>query len=509
MLAARTRDIPRYLGGTMRHVIALATTSILALAVTACGPQPGTLQAAADTLAPATLRSIEFSGSGRWFQFGQAPSPTLPWPEFTVSAYTATVDFETPGARVQMTRLQAVEPGRARPAPVEQRPVQMASGTFAWNMAPAPGAAPGTAVTAQPQPAAVEERMMEIWSTPQGFVRAALANTATAVTSEGGSEVSFNVGGKYRYEGTINAQNHVERVRTWIDNPVLGDTLVETTFSDYRDFGGITFPGRVQRTQGGHPVLDLTVSAVTANPTLDLAVPDNVRAFTPPPVRVDVETLARGVFYLVGGSHHSVAIDQADHVIVIEAPQQEERSLAVIAKVKETIPGKPIRYLINSHVHFDHSGGLRTYVDEGATIVTHELNRPYYEKAWAAPHALNPDRLHASKKAATFQTFTDKLELTDGKRRVEVHAIVGNGHNDAFAMVYLPAEKILVEVDAYSPPAPNAPMPTTPNPFAVNLHDNIQRLKLDVSQIAPLHGRVATMGDLRRFIGMGATTATR
>ena len=334
-------------------------------------------------------------------------------------------------------------------------------------------------------------------------MKAALANNATSQPAGSGSEVTFTVGGR-RYVGTINAQNQVERVRTSINNTVLGDTPVDTVFSEYRDFGGVMFPARIIRTQGGHPVLDITVSAASANPAVDITVPDTVRSFTPPPVRAEAETLAPGVFYITGGSHHSIAIDQRDHIVVIEGPQNEERSLAVIAKVKETIPNKPIRYLINSHVHFDHSGGLRTWVDEGATIVTHQLNRPYFEQAWAAPRTLNPDRLARSKKSATFETFTDKLVLTDGKRTIEVHAMAGNGHNDAFAMVYLPTEKILVEVDAYAPPAANAPMPAVPNPFAVNLHDNIQRLKLDVRQIAPLHGRVATMAELRSFIGLGA-----
>ncbi len=168
---------------------------------------------------------------------------------------------------------------------------------------------------------------------------------------------------------------------------------------------------------------------------------------------VTVEKLANGVYYLKGGTHHSVVIDQKDHIVVVEGPQNEERSLAVIAKVKETIPNKPIRYLINTHVHFDHSGGLRTYVDEGATIVTHEMNKPYYEQAWAAPHTINPDRLAQSKKTATFETFTDKHVLTDGARTIEVHQIAGGGHNDAFAMVYLPTEKILVEGDAFTPAA--------------------------------------------------------
>ena len=163
--------------------------------------------------------------------------------------------------------------------------------------------------------------------------------------------------------------------------------------------------------------------------------------------------------------------------------------------------------MINTHDHFDHSGGLRTYVDEGATIVTHAMNKPYYEQAWAAPRTINPDKLARSNKTATFETFTDKHVLTDGRRSIEVHLIAGSGHNDAFAMVYLPAEKILIEVDAWAPPAANAPPPAVPNPFAVNLYDNIQRLKLDVRQIAALHGpRVATMADLRAFIGQRAST---
>jgi len=487
----------------MRFMLLVVGATVLATTV-ACGPRAGTLEGAASALGVADLRALEFSGTGQWFQFGQAPAPALPWPQFEVSAYRATLDFTTPGARVEMTRRQTVEPGRERPAPVEQRPVQLVSGGFAWNLTP--GAA-GAAPTAQATPAAVEERVMEIWSTPHGFVKAALANNATVAPAGGGSEVTFTVGGKYRYVGTINAQNQVERVRTWIDNTVLGDTPVETVFTDYRDFAGRTFPGRIQRSQGGHPVLALDVSDVTANPAVDIAVPDAVRSFTPTPVRAESEVLAPGVFYITGGSHHSLAVEQADHIVVVEAPLNEERSLAVIAKVKELIPGKPIRYLVNSHAHFDHSGGLRTYVDEGATIVTHDANKAFYETAWAAPRTLKADRLAGSKKGATFQTFTDKTVLTDGKRSIEVHAIAGNGHNDAFAMVYFPAEKLLSEADAYSTPAPNAPPPAVPNPFAVNLHDNIVRLKLDVARLAPIHGRVGPLAELRTFIGVPAGAA--
>jgi len=468
---------------------------LAAVMTSACGAAPGTLQASADALGATNTRTIEFSGTGKWFQFGQAPNPTLPWPPFDISAYTASINYDTPAARVQMTRKQVVEPGRVRPAPVDQKVDQYISGSAAWN---APAAANGTPA---PAPAAVEERTMEIWSTPHGFLKAAVANNATSQPSGGGSEVTFTAG-KNKYVGTINAQNQVEKIRTWIDNPVLGDALVETTFSDYRDFNGTQFPARIVRQQGGYPVLDVTVSSVTRNGSVDLAVPEQARTASAPPVTVTADKLADGVFYMKGGSHHSLAIDQRDHIVIVEGPQDETRSLAVIAKAKETIPNKPIKYLINTHAHFDHSGGLRTYVDEGATIVTHEMNKAYYEKAWSAPRTLGPDRLAQSKKMERFETFTGKHVLTDGGRSIEIHPIEGNGHNDAFVMVYLPREKILAEVDAYTPTAADTPAPATPNPFAINLYENIQRLKLDVKQIAALHGpRLATLADLRAAVG--------
>jgi glyoxylase-like metal-dependent hydrolase (beta-lactamase superfamily II) len=485
---------------TKSTIVAMAV--VAASASAACGPSAGTLGAASETLGVGRVTSIEFSGTGKWFQFGQAANPTLPWPQFDVSRYTATVNYETPAARVQMTRLQAIEPGRVRPVPQEQRVDQHVSGRSPWNLAPPAGVPAGTPPVAQPQPAALSERLMEIWTTPHGFLKSAASNGATSQSSPGGgSEVTFTMGGTQKYVGTISAQNVVEKVQTWIDNSVMGDTLVEVTYADYRDFGGVMFPARIVRTLGGHPVLDLTVSAVTVNVPAAIAVPAEAGAALPP-VTVTVATLADGVFYLKGGTHHSVAVDQKDHIVVVEGPQDEARSEAVIAKVKETIPNKPIRYLINTHVHFDHSGGLRTYVAEGATIVTHQMNRAFYEQAWAAPRTIAPDRLARAPKAATFETFTGRHVLSDGGRSIEVHQIAGGGHNDAFAMVYLPAEKILIEGDAYTPVAVNAPRPAVPNPYSVNLYENIRRLKLDVQQIAALHGpRLTTMDDLAVAIG--------
>ena len=484
--------------GSLRGVTLLALTALTTLtAVDVYSAETGTLQAAADSLSASKVKSVAFTGSGSWYQFGQAPSPTTAWPKFDVSSYSATINYETAAAHVQITRKQAIEAGRLRPAPVEQKADQYVNGTTAWNIG-------GTPVAAQPQPAAVEEREAEIWTTPQGFLRAAAANKAASTSVNGGTVVSFTLGG-YRYVGTINNQNQVESVQTWIDNPILGDTTYETSYSDYKAFNGVNFPTHIVRKLGGYPVLDLNVDSVSINAEAKISVPPEVSSASAPKITVTSDQLAPGVFYLKGGTHHSVAIEQKDYVVLVEAPLNEARSEALIAKIKEIIPNKPITTVVNTHQHFDHSGGLRTFVDAGATIVTQQLNKPYYEKAWAAPHTINPDRLAKSHKAAKFQTFGDNWILTDGRRFIEIYQIAGSGHNDAFALVYLPGEKILIEADAFTPTAVGAPLPSPVNPYTVNLYDNIKRLNLDVQQIAALHGpRVTTLADLKEAIGQSS-----
>src|SRR6185295_20260917 len=236
------------------------------------------------------------------------------------------VNFDTGAMRVELLREMGPVMPRGGGAPFfgEQRAIQVVSGNYAWNVPPpAPNAPAGAAA---PQPGAQLERMLALWSTPQGFVKAAMANNATTRAAKGGTEVSFTVGGKYKMAGTINAQGQVEKVQTWIDHPIVGDMLVETTYSGYKDFGGVMFPSHLVQTQDGYPSLDLTISSVTANPPVDIAVPENVRTFTPPPVRVESQKMGDGVFYLTGGTHHSLVVEMKDHIVVVDTPSNEARA---------------------------------------------------------------------------------------------------------------------------------------------------------------------------------------
>src|SRR5712671_2024000 len=260
--------------------------------------QTDAIKAAAAALGASTLKTLQFSGSGANFSVGQNFTPAEPWPRVTVKSYTASINFDTASMRQELVREMGTTMPRGGGAPFtgEQRQIQVVSGNFAWNVA-APAQAGGAPPPAAPAPGNAVERMLMLWATPQGFVKAAMANNATTKKAKGGTEVSFMVGGKYRMTGIINAQNDVERVQTWIDQPIVGDMLVETVYSGYKDFGGVMFPSRIVQTQDRFPSLDLTVSAVTVNPPVDIAVPENVRTFTPPPVRVEVQKMGDGVYY--------------------------------------------------------------------------------------------------------------------------------------------------------------------------------------------------------------------
>src|SRR4026209_2209163 len=112
---------------------------------------------------------------------------------------------------------------------------------------------------------------------PHGFLRAAaLRNATVEARTIGGKKynvVTFLGDNKAKVNGYINAQNLVERVETWVDNPFLGDMPFEAIYSDYKDAGGVQFPMHIVQKQGGYPVFDLNVSDVQVNAAVNIQPP--------------------------------------------------------------------------------------------------------------------------------------------------------------------------------------------------------------------------------------------
>jgi glyoxylase-like metal-dependent hydrolase (beta-lactamase superfamily II) len=497
-----------------RAAIGLLATGLALTSQPAVG-QPDPIAAASDAIGATGLRFVHMRGFGGSHAVGQSPRAGEPWPRVQIKTYEATIDYDT-GA---MTTDIVLESGSVAPrgglAPIggERRQVEGVAGTLAWNtVVPAPtpagrgrderSEAPAASApsTTRPAPQAAALRRQQIYLTPHGFLKAALANKATTRAVPSGTEVSFLLDGRYRFIGLIDENRHVAQVKTFTANPVIGDMSVEASYSHYIRVGTRAFPTRIRQKQGDHLSLDLWLSFV-ADEAAAISVPAEASAAVAAPP-VEARQIADGVFYLTGGSHHSVAVAMLDHVVLIEAPQDEARALAVMDAVRASIPGRPIRFVINTHHHFDHSGGLRALVDSGAVVVTHAMNRPFYEAAWKAPRTLSPDRLSASAKPAAFRTFDGLHVLTDGRRRVEVHPVARSSHAADLAMIYLPAEKILVEADAFTPPVAGAAPPPPVDSTAFNLHHNVVRLRLDVQTIVALHGsRLTSMAELAAAAG--------
>jgi glyoxylase-like metal-dependent hydrolase (beta-lactamase superfamily II) len=178
----------------------------------------------------------------------------------------------------------------------------------------------------------------------------------------------------------------------------------------------------------------------------------------------------------------------------------------VIAEARRLIPGKSIRYVVNTHAHFDHTAGLRTAVAEGATIVTHRSNVPFLRDVLNRPRTLRPDALARAPKPIEFVPVDEQFALTGGGREIQLYHLKGMDHVDGMLIVYLPQTKVLVEADAFTPPGKRrTTAPTSINPYNVQLLDNVKRLGLDVERLISIHyaadGRRVGMDELRLATG--------
>ena len=455
-----------------------------------------------------TLNSITYSGTARNGAFGQSKSigePMGPVNLTLITQYTRTINFDKPA---EAALLVSRATGPTQPPAVPGAPPP-AAGVFNQN------------ITAT-QAASLWGQAQNIWTTPWGFLKLA-ATSATTVRREGGQQViSFSpeklnlkspTGQSYTVTGYISAQNLVTKVETRVEHAVAGDLLVEFEYSNYQNRNGVQVPGRIVQRQAGLQTFDATITSATPNPPnlAELLTPPapGGRAGAPggapppppgaggragagapaagaPPAPAEPpqpERIGEGVFK-IGGNYTSLAIDMADHVLVIESGGGDARGMAVMAAAKQAVPNKPIRFVVNSHPHFDHAGGLAAAVAEGATILTHRNNEPVLERLLAGPRTLIGDSLSKVSNRRTNVVERvgnrDVRKGTNGKVVELLH--IPNEHSDGLLAVYLPAEKVVWTADI-----------TVVNPTPAQLGvlraavDALTRLKIDYTTWIPAH----------------------
>jgi glyoxylase-like metal-dependent hydrolase (beta-lactamase superfamily II) len=516
------------------------------------------IAAASKAMGADTLNSITLSGTARNGAFGQSKSigdPMGPTNVTQVTQYTRTINFGQPAAP---TDLVSRATGPTQPPTVPGAPAPM-PGVFnqnvtgqqlsnnmaqAFNVWGTPwgflkGAAANNATVRQ-----------------QG---------SQQVVSFSPSNLKSPSGQMYTVTGYINNQNLVTKVETRVEHAVVGDLPVEFEYSNYQSMNGVQVPTRMVQKQAGLTTFDANITSATPNPgnlTALLTPPPapgrgggapggggapapgaapaagapaagaqaagapggqggrgagapaagaapappagggggggQQAAAGPPPV----EKLGDGVF-AIGGNYLSLAVDMGDHILVVESGQSDARGMAVMAAAKQAIPGKPVRYVVNSHPHFDHASGLAAAAAEGATILTHKNNEDALEKLMSNPRTLTGDSLSkASNRRVNIDGVGDRdVRRGSNGKVVELHR-VANEHSDGMLIVYLPAEKVVWSADVTAVNPNPAQLPVTK---AVS--DTLTRLKLDYNRFLTAHppapdpGRPLTREDVMKAVG--------
>ena len=484
------------------------------------------LAAAAAEIGEANLRCISYSGTGYSGAVGQTRenSVNIDWPRIdSMANYTRTINWDAETSVETFDRKPGLNPASWKyglgwedgdPTQKATRQTHIVNGSSAWHM---DGDGPPVAVP----PELAELYRLDMYLNPHGFLKAARMPGANPVALwrweqlEKGRDgnvvapvkmhvVAITMFGKYRVDATINPDNQIQRIKTTVNSPVMGDFNIEHESTNQTQFGNVKWPTAWHSHQGwddnwqfygtstGHNAYGGQFPAVRPHECGDpVPVPPAVAAatFATP---VTVQKMADGVYLLGGGPANSYMIEFNNFVAVFEAPTNEARSLAVIEEIVKLAPNKPIRWLITSHPHFDHIGGLRTYLHIGSTIVTHAINLEFLNKDVLTYNArtVEPDIVSRWPPTELAEGYTNEAVqesyvITDDTRILRVLYVQPLAHVNGMLMAYLPAEGIAFQADLFDT---HEPPKAAQLPAMRSLNNQVKRMSLNVRTLAPVHG---------------------
>ena len=435
-------------------------------------------------------KTLVIEGKGVNYNLGQDMKPEAATQTFEITGYVRKIDLANRRQRIEQTRTPKFAYFQG---PQPQTQIQALDGDVAFNINPA-----GEASRAA---AAVEtDRRFDLYHHPLALLRAATDAKASVsnVRSVGAvRQADVMTAAGIGLTMTIDAAGLPLSISSKADNANLGDVMLTTAFSDYQDINGLKLPAHFTGKVDEFTTWDIQATKQTLDAEVgDLAAPAAVASKPAPAAapNVTAEQVGKGVWFLAGQSHHSVLVEFADHLMLIEAPQSEARTLAVIAKAKQTVPGKPLTQLVTTHHHFDHTAGMRAAIAEGLTVITQTGNKEWADNMARRPHTFRPDTLAKNVSRFNVETVDEEKEYKDQSMTVMLYHVAGNPHSDTMLMAYIPRDKILIEADAFSPGS-------AVQPYAANLLENIQKRNLRVDKIVPLHGAITPFAELTKAVG--------
>lgn len=480
----------------------LQAALFLALALAGCArptPEQQFINDAAAALGGrariAAVKTLTIEGEGVNYNLGQDMKPEAATQTFAVTGYKREIDLENGRQRVQQTRTPKFAYFQG---PQPQTQIQALDGAVAFNVNPA-----GTATRLGGLGAT--DRAADLFHHPLTLLRSTAdpKTTITNVRIMGAvRQAEIHTAAGPVLTMTIDAAGVPLSISSNGYHANLGDVVMTTTLADYQDVNGLQLPRRLAGKVDDFTTWEIQAASQTVDgDTPDLAAPAAVSApqtdkpeGLSPPVTVTVEVVGKGVWLLAGQSHHSALIEFSDHLMLIDAPQSEARTLAVIAKARETVPGKPLTQLVTTHHHFDHTAGLRAAIAEGLTVITHAGNREWVEHMARRAHTRQPDRLAKNPRPVTVETVDGEREFKDAATALTLYHVAGNPHSDTMLMAYVPSARVVIQVDAFGPGSQS-------HPYAANLLENIQSRKLAVDRIVPLHSVIAPFAELVKAAG--------
>jgi glyoxylase-like metal-dependent hydrolase (beta-lactamase superfamily II) len=250
------------------------------------------------------------------------------------------------------------------------------------------------------------------------------------------------------------ASGLISKYEFLFSDPLATDQAAEILFSDYAAHGKLMIPRAQTTRQAGQTIAEWRLRTEVNPPSAKDALAAKVAAYetvAAPDTSPSTEQLGEGAYLLrntASGDYHTLVVEFADHVAVVDAPVSPAGSDKVIARVKELSPGKPIRFVALTHHHADHVGGLRSFLAEGATVISMPDNRAVVESVAAARPAGSP----AKENARTPQFLAvenGRHVLQDASQRLELIDVGPLPHAREILIAYLPAQRVVYQADIF------------------------------------------------------------